>query len=225
MKTALSGGGVDMNGVIGIVLKGCIILAIIRSYDVEMAIFGSRRFCDFVAEGGQYFAGQIGAAAFDQANEKLEFLIKNNPPSYIMDIEAALMKWFVWTLLQAVRAVLWIVMSWGYVGQGVCILIGPLFIPFALFEPLQWMFWNWLRTFLYFSFYPVISAAVTHVYATFLINFMVSGETTIAAMVGLLPFLLVCVYGLLKVPGLVGQLFSFGGGGSGGSALIKLVGK
>ena len=34
-------------------------------------------------------------------------------------------------------------------------LLGPIFIPFLVFDKLDWLFWGWLRAYLGFSFYKV----------------------------------------------------------------------
>ena len=42
-----------------------------------------------------------------------------------------------------------------------------IFIPFLVFDKLDWLFWGWLKAYLGFSFYKVIAAATMNVYLTF----------------------------------------------------------
>ena len=42
-------------------------------------------------------------------------------------------------------------------------LLGPIFIPFLVFDKLDWLFWGWLKAYLGFSFYKVVAAATLNV--------------------------------------------------------------
>ena len=48
------------------------------------------------------------------------------------------------------------VIAYGFVAGAVCILIGPVFIPFLIVPNLEWLFWGWLKTLIQYAFYPVV---------------------------------------------------------------------
>jgi type IV secretory pathway VirB6-like protein len=102
-------------------------------------------------------------------------------------------------------------------------LLGPIFIPFLVFDKLDWLFWGWLKAYLGFSFYKVIAAATMNVLSHVLTNYYIQLGQSIAdpsTIVQTLPLLillvLVNVYILFKIPSMSHSLFGGGGGGHGG---------
>ena len=53
---------------------------------------------------------------------------------------------------------------WAQFALGVAIALGPIFIPWLLFEPLAFLFWGWLRTLLTYSMYSAVAACVLRVF-------------------------------------------------------------
>ena len=43
-------------------------------------------------------------------------------------------------------------------------MLGPLFIPFLLFEPLAFLFWGWLKTLITYSLYGAVAGAILRVF-------------------------------------------------------------
>ena len=37
------------------------------------------------------------------------------------------------------------VIAYGYVAAAVCVLIGPIFIPWFIVPKMDWLFWGWLK--------------------------------------------------------------------------------
>ena len=52
------------------------------------------------------------------------------------------------------------VICFGDVAVSVCVLLGPIFVPFFIVPKLDWLFWGWFRAFLQFAFYRVVASAV-----------------------------------------------------------------
>ena len=63
------------------------------------------------------------------------------------------------------EAVAFAVIAYGYVASAVCVLIGPIFIPWFIVPKMDWLFWGWLKAFIGFSFYQVVAAAFVFVFA------------------------------------------------------------
>ncbi len=66
----------------------------------------------------------------------------------------------VTVLLAAAQAVAIVVIAYGFIATAVCVLVGPIFVPFFIVPKLEWLFWGWLRCFLQYAFYQVIASAV-----------------------------------------------------------------
>ena len=92
-------------------------------------------------------------------------------------------------------------------------MIGPVFIPWFIVPKMDWLFWGWLKAFIGFSFYQVIASAFIFVFAEVLTSmFQVIGNISIANALTVLPALLitllVCIYGLVKIPELTSAILS-----------------
>jgi type IV secretory pathway VirB6-like protein len=70
-----------------------------------------------------------------------------------------------------------------FVMVGIGSILGPLFIPWLTVSRLNWLFWNWLQFMLQYSFFQIVAAALTNVWATVLVNFWnnsIHGNYTLA---------------------------------------------
>jgi hypothetical protein len=120
-------------------------------------------------------------------------------------------------ILAAMEAMAFCVIAYGYVAAAVCVLIGPVFIPWFIVPKMDWLFWGWLKAFIGFSFYQVVASAFIFVFAKVLTSmFQLIGTISLANALTILPALLVtlavCVFGLFKIPELTAAIL---GGRSG----------
>lgn len=116
-------------------------------------------------------------------------------------------------ILASMEATAFCVIAYGYVAAAVCVLIGPVFIPWFIVPKMDWLFWGWLKAFIGFSFYQVVASAFIYVFAHVLASmFQVIGAITISNALTVLPALLVtlavCIYGLFKIPELTASILS-----------------
>jgi hypothetical protein len=122
----------------------------------------------------------------------------------------------------AAEAAVFLVIAFGYIATAVCVLVGPIFIPFFIVPGLEWLFWGWVRALLQYAFYPVVANAYLYVFAQLLMKFSdqtappYDGAKIAVLFVPLLFLLIAFTWGLLKVPSLVNSLFT---GKSGESAV------
>lgn len=120
--------------------------------------------------------------------------------------------WLIARLALAImQAFVFAVIAYGYVASAVCVLIGPIFIPWFIVPKLDWLFWGWLKAFIGFSFYQVVASAFLFVFSQVVVGvFKVLGTLSLSNIVILLPALLtlvfVCVYGLHKIPELTASI-------------------
>ena len=114
------------------------------------------------------------------------------------------------------------VVSFSMIASAVCGLVGPLFVPFFIVPTFEWLFWNWLKAFVQYSFMLVIANAFIFVFEKFLSRYL---ETLPAGLrleeqllygVHAVMILVTFTVGVLLVPSLTSSIFS---GRSGESAL------
>jgi len=103
------------------------------------------------------------------------------------------------------------VIAYGYVAAAVCVLLGPIFIPWFIVPKLDWLFWGWLKAFIGFSFYQVVASAFIYVFAHVLTSmFQAMGTINMSNALTILPALFitisVCIYGLVKIPELTASI-------------------
>ncbi|HVB35073.1 MAG TPA: type IV secretion system protein [Patescibacteria group bacterium] len=135
-------------------------------------------------------------------------------------------------LLAAAQAVTIVVVAFGFIATAVCVLVGPIFIPFFIVPEMEWLFWGWFKAFLQYAFYQVIAAAVVFIIANLLVGTLrlpPAGTLSTVQLMAWFPVLLItflaAIYALLKVPVLTNHIFSGASGGSSGAILGFLAGR
>ena len=119
---------------------------------------------------------------------------------------------------------------WAQIAVAILIFLGPIFIPWLVFDPLAFLFWGWFRALIVYSLYSAIAGAIMRVFAgvglgyvTTLSNAVTVGDMDSLTKMGgwMLVIVPLCVAGLLaslKVGDLASMLVS--GGGASGSGLM-----
>ena len=72
---------------------------------------------------------------------------------------------FMVLMLLILAAVTYAQVIWAQVALAILIILGPVFIPFLVFEPLSFLFWGWFRAMITYSLYAVIAGAVLRIFA------------------------------------------------------------
>ena len=171
-------------------------------------------FAELVSQEGLTLSKDIGANmdqqiidAVTQSEEQL-----GTPPG-VYSFHEELTYFVVFFLLAAVQAVTVMVVAYGLIATAVCILVGPVFIPFFIMPGMDWLFWGWFKSFLQFAFYQVIANAFIFVVARLILGFLaVTGPINLDNAALLMPslfmFLLTAIYGLIKIPSLTSSIFT-----------------
>ena len=135
-------------------------------------------------------------------------------------------------LLAAAQAVTIVVVAFGFIATAVCVLVGPIFIPFFIVPEMEWLFWGWFKAFIQYAFYQVIAAAVVYIIANLLIGTLKlppAGTLSTVQLMAWFPVLLITflasIYALLKIPVLTNHIFSGASGGSSGAILGFIAGR
>ena len=129
-------------------------------------------------------------------------------------------------LLAAAQAVTIVVVAFGFIATAVCVLVGPIFIPFFIVPEMEWLFWGWFKAFIQYAFYQVIAAAVVYIIANLLVGTLKlppAGTLSTVQLMAWFPVLLITflasIYALLKIPVLTNHIFSGASGGSSSAVL------
>jgi len=171
-------------------------------------------FSDLVTSEAQYLSGQIGGNQTQTINDAISTAEQQlgSPPG-TFSFHEELTYFFVYTVLAVTQGVALAVIAYGFVATAVCVLLGPLFIPFFIVGKLDWLFWGWFRAFLGFALYQVVANAFIYIIAKVLLGLLgVIGPVTISNAYVLMPALIVtlavCIYGLVKIPELTAAIVS-----------------
>ena len=72
---------------------------------------------------------------------------------------------FVVLMLLLLAAVTYAQVIWAQIALAILIVLGPVFIPFLVFDPLSFLFWGWFRAMAIYSLYAVMAGAVLRVFS------------------------------------------------------------
>jgi hypothetical protein len=135
-------------------------------------------------------------------------------------------------ILSILAALISVIIAYGAIGATIVGLLGPVFIPWMVFDKTDFLFWGWLRAFIGFEFYKVVAAATMSIMSHLMISYLTSGamnagspEKLVTIMPGLLMLCFVAGFVLLKIPTMTASLFSghVGGHASGIGGMVTAV--
>ena len=178
-------------------------------------------FHNLVTNEAQFLASRIDQAQLQNVIQGVaDFESRMDSPSW-GDILGTAIYVTVTVLLAAAQAVALVVIAYGFIATAVCVLVGPIFVPFFIVPKMEWLFWGWFRCFLQYAFYQVIAAAVVAVIGNLMIGALKlppPGTLSTVQLVAWFPVLfitfLASIYVLLKVPSLTNHIFSGTAGGT-----------
>jgi len=188
-------------------------------------------FHNLVTDESEFLANKINQTELQTVEERIaDFEVRMDAPS-VTDLLGTLMYAVIVILLAAAQAVAIVVIAFGFIATAVCILVGPLFVPFFIVPKMEWLFWGWFRCFIQYAFYQVIAAAVVYVIANLILGIMdlqPQGTISTVQLMEAFPVLFITffasIYALLKIPALTNHIFSGTSGGSSAGLTSPAVG-
>ena len=135
-------------------------------------------------------------------------------------------------VLSILAALISVIIAYGAIAATIVGLLGPVFIPWMVFDKTDFLFWGWLRAFIGFEFYKVVAAATLSIMSHLMITYLTSGamnagspEKLVTIMPGLIMLCFVAGFVLLKIPTMTASLFSghVGGHASGIGGMVTAV--
>ncbi len=194
--------------------------AMVNYYSTPIPGIGTS-FHNLITDEAQFLANKINQTALQTIVDRIgDFEARLDAPG-VTDFLGMAIYIVVIILLACAQAVSIVVIAYGFVATAVCVLVGPIFVPFFIVPKLEWLFWGWLRCFLQYAFYEVIAAAVVFIVGNLIIGVLTlegTGNISTLQLIGWFPVLLITfiasIYVLLKVPALASHIFSGAAGGS-----------
>jgi hypothetical protein len=208
-------------------------LLLVLSFGYAMIVYyGSpipgigRSFSNLITDQTAYLATLISAQSIQDAQQSLNTLWNALEQPDAWSILANLLYWTMLVVIALAQFALMFVVSFSMIASAICALVGPLFVPFFVVPTLDWLFWNWLKAFIQYSFMRVIANAFIFVFERFLSRYLqtlppgLRLEEQLLYGVHAVMILVTFAVGVLLVPSLTSSIFS---GRSGESALPDRV--
>jgi hypothetical protein len=193
--------------------------AFITFYEAPLPGIGVS-FSNLITDQTFYFQSVLEARSFDNIYRHLDTLADAFMQPDAWSILANLLYWTVLLLVAVAKALSLAVIAFGLIASAVCALLGPIFVPFFIVPKLDWLFWGWLKSFIQYSFIPVVAIAFLMVFEQFIFRYVTTLPPTITqAEYGIyalqaVAVIVTFVIGMLLVPSLTSNIFSGGGGES-----------
>jgi hypothetical protein len=198
--------------------------AMINYYSSPIPGIGSS-FYRLITDQGTSLANQLNAATLQEVKQRLDsmYLGLESPTMIFTSVLEILHFAILVIAILFAEGAAFAVIAFGYIAAAVVVMVGPVFIPFFIVPQMEWLFWNWLKALLQYSFYPVVANAYVFVMGSLLNHFIDShpppySSGDVAMLFLPLVFLLVSfAYGIVKIPSLVNSIFA----GKAGESLIS----
>jgi hypothetical protein len=198
--------------------------AMITFYEAPIPGFGVS-FSNLVTDQAFYFQSVLEARAFDNVYRDFDELSNRFLQPDAWSILANLIYWTVLLLIAIAKAISLAVVAFGLIASAVCALLGPIFVPFFIVPKLDWLFWGWFKSFIQYSFVPVVAIAFLMIFEQFVFRYVTTLPATITpAEYGIYGLQAVAVVGtfcigMTLVPSLTNSIFS----GSSGETVLHHI--
>jgi type IV secretory pathway VirB6-like protein len=177
-------------------------------------------FSNLVTDQAHVFANILDARSLELVFDHLDTLWGQFVQPDAWSILANLLYWLLLIVVTLAKVVALAIVAFGLIASAVCALLGPIFVPFFIVPKLDWLFWSWFKSFVQYSFVPVVAFAFLMIFERFIFQYLTTlppGITEDYYLVyGLQALVIIGVFslGILMVPSLTSSIFSGRGGGS-----------
>jgi hypothetical protein len=195
--------------------------AMIAYYASPIPGIGSS-FSALITDQTSYLASLISARSIQNAQESLNSLWNALEQPDAWSILANLLYWTLLIVIALAQFAVLLVVCFAMIASAICVLVGPLFVPFFIVPTLEWLFWGWLKAYIQYSFTLVIANAFIFVFERFLSRYLqtlppgLRLEDQLLYGIHAVMILMTFTVGVLLVPSLTSSIFA---GRSGESAL------
>lgn len=171
-------------------------------------------FTDLILGQAQRLTDVLTYQALEDVQRGLADLWQRLEPADPFALLQNLLYWVLLVLIGIAQAVVLFITAFGLIASAVCLVIGPLFIPFVLIPTLDWVFWGWLKAFVQYSFMQVIAQLFIYLFGTYVLAYLTqvpAGLTVEGTLLWALYSVMVLAsfaLGILMVPALTSSIFS-----------------
>lgn len=182
-------------------------------------------FSNLITDQTGHFQSVLEARAFDNVYRHFDDLSDHFLQPDAWSILANLIYWAMLLLIALAKGLSLAVIAFGLIASAVCGLLGPIFVPFFIVPKLEWLFWGWLKSFIQYSFVPVVAIAFLMIFEQFVFRYVTTLPPTITSaeygVYGLQAVAVVVTFciGIALVPSLTSSIFS----GQGGQSILSSV--
>src|SRR6266851_1112509 len=194
--------------------------AMVNYYSTQIPGIGTS-FHNLVTDEAQFLTSRIDQAQLQTVVARVADFESRIDSAGVADFLGTIIYAIVMILLAAAQAIAIVVIAYGFIATAVCVLVGPVFIPFFIVPKLEWLFWGWFKCFIQYAFYQVIASAVVFVIANLILGILdlqPKGTISTVQLIEAFPVLFITffasIYALLKIPALTNHIFSGTAGGS-----------
>jgi len=226
LSSASGGPGFHFDHFAQLILTIAFGFAMITYYSQPLPAIGVS-FHKLITDEGLVLANRLNNGLVDEIFTRLNSIYFSlEVPVITFDIIAIFHYVLIIIMILLLEAAVFFVIAFGYIAAAIAVLLGPIFVPFFIVPKMEWLFWGWFKAFVQYSFYPVVANAYLFIFGNMVIHLADSHPPpydgpTIALLFAPLMFLLIgFVYGVVRIPSLVGSLFS---GSSGESVIPKIL--
>ena len=219
-------GGLDAKRTAQLLLTISFGVAMLHFYDQPIPGIGCS-FTDMFRMQTLSMCDQLSGQGAKSLDEQARVLMLSVPIPPLVQIHVAAVYLMVYILAALLTIAAFCVIAYGAIGQTVCIVLGPIFIPWFLVPRLDFLFWSWFRAALQFSFYKVVAAIVIEIVAQIQQTMISPGAATGSMADFMLEWpvraaacLISCLL-IFHIPSLTNSFFT--GSAGGGAALGSLT--
>src|SRR5918911_3645216 len=179
-------------------------------------------FSNLVTDQAHVFANILDARSLELVFDHLDTLWGQFVQPDAWSILANLLYWLLLIVVTGAKVISLAIVAFGLIASAVCALLGPIFVPFFIVPKLDWLFWSWFKSFVQYSFVPVVAFAFLMIFERFVFRYVTTLPPTITqaeyGIYGLQAVAVIITFctGIVLVPSLTTSIFS----GQGGQAIV-----
>src|SRR5438445_4810086 len=187
--------------------------ALIAFYESPLPGIGVS-FSNLITDQAHTFANILDARSLELTFDHLDELWQRFVQPDAWSILANLVYWLLLSVVTLAKAAALAVVAFGLIASAVCALVGPIFVPFFIVPKLDFLFWSWFKSFIQYSFIPVIAFAFLMIFERFVFQYLTTvpqGITEDQYMIyGLQALVVIGVFavGVMLVPSMTSSIFS-----------------
>src|ERR1700694_4100981 len=182
-------------------------------------------FSNLITDQTHEFANILDARSLELVFDHLDQLWQDFIQPDAWSILANLLYWLLLIVVTLAKVISLAVVAFGLIASAVCALLGPIFVPFFIVPKLDWLFWGWFKSFIQYSFVPVVAIAFLMIFEQFVFRYVTTLPPTITSaedgIYGLQAVAVIVTFciGMTLVPSLTNSIFS----GSSGETVLHHI--